>query len=442
MMGRLLRLQWLALLFVGIAGGWLSFFLTWQSVNDAYNHTLEQVAQSVVRHGLTNEDDNLPDPEDNGQFVSQIWTQDGKLYFSSVEGGGPPRQAAGRHRLNWDNQLWQIYTLEEEGLTIQVSQPGRTRSEVFLSTASWLVGSLLLLTAGLFVLLWMAARWSLRPLEQLQMVLHRQGQTPTEAPDLSATAWPPELAPLVQTLDQLFHDVHAAREAQTQLVARAAHEFRTPLAALRLHVQLLDRQTDATQRQRHHQHLLEGIDRMTRLVNQLLQLAEFDALHQAEGHVWFEVEAWQQAQEPLWSALAQGHQVQLKWAIAPHLHWYGQTRALQAALDNLLHNAIRHSPTGSCVRITAQLDDGHAVLGILDHGKGLSEAQRQRLGQRFQGERHAPHENRSGLGLAIVRRVVELHQGELLLQDTEGGGLSAWLRWPQPRQSQDNSTKD
>jgi signal transduction histidine kinase len=73
-------------------------------------------------------------------------------------------------------------------------------------------------------------------------------------------------------------------------------------------------------------------------------------------------------------------------------------------------------------------------LTVIDHGSGITDAQRQRMGQRFQGEQHAPHENRSGLGLAIVRRVVELHQGELGFDETEGGGLTVWLRWPVPPQ--------
>jgi signal transduction histidine kinase len=236
---------------------------------------------------------------------------------------------------------------------------------------------------------------------------------------------------LVRTLDHLFTELHAARDAQTQLVARAAHEFRTPLAALRLHVQLLDRQTDPEHRARHRQHLLDSMDRMTRLVNQLLQLAEFDALHQTEGRVWFEVDAWWARHESLLQALAQGHGVVLKWDVTPHLRWHAQARALQAALDNLIHNAIKHSSRDGHIKIQASTQNGHALLGVIDHGTGLDESQRQRIGWRFQGERHAPHDNQSGLGLSIVRRVMELHAGELILDETPGGGLSAWLRWPQ-----------
>lgn len=429
MMGRLLRLQWLALLVVGLTGGGVSFVLTWESIQQAHNHTLEQVAQSVVRHGLTNEDDNLPDPEDQGEFISQIWTQDGKLYFSSMETGGPPRQSVGWHRLEWGQQLWDIYTLEEDGLTIQVSQPGQTRAQVLWAATPWVLGTLLVLSTGLFVMLWLAAKWSLQPLQHLQRSLH-PSQPFNSAPDLSHTVWPPELAPLVRTLDHLFADLQAARQAQTQWVARAAHEFRTPLAALRLHVQLLTRQTDPEQGQRHQRHVLDSIDRMTRLVNQLLQLAQLDALHHTEGQVWFAVDDWWQTHASLLTALAQGHGVVLHWVSAPGLCWCGQPHALYAALDNLVHNAIRHSPNEATVQIHAMSTSGHARLGIIDHGPGLSPEQQADVGQGFQGTHHAPNDNRSGLGLAIVRRVMALHEGRLSLETTSGGGVSAWLTWP------------
>jgi two-component system, OmpR family, sensor kinase len=92
---RLMRLQWLALLLVGGVCGVVSFGLTWRTVNDLRDHTLEQVAQSVVRHGLEVEgDDNAPDVPDKGQFTSQIWTDDGQLHYTSAE-DGPPRQQPG-----------------------------------------------------------------------------------------------------------------------------------------------------------------------------------------------------------------------------------------------------------------------------------------------------------------------------------------------------------
>lgn len=432
MRSRLMRLQWLALLLAGAVSGILSFALTWHTVNDLRDHTLEQVAQSVVRHGLEVEgDDTDPDVPDQGQFTSQIWTQDGKLYYASTPDDGPPRQRPGWHRLSWQQQEWHVYTLEQDGLTIQVSQPSQSRNQAFWRVAPVLALALLVVTAGLYFLLHLAASTSLKPLGQLRQVLD---QADPRAPQssLSDRPWPSELQPLVATLTQLFERLAEARLAQQHLVTRAAHGFRTPLAALKIHAQLLGRHTaaESPQEGRHREHLLLATDRMTRLVDQLLQLAEFDAMGTLPAAQALDVVPWLEPYLRLWQALAKAHHIELDVDLPPQARLWADGSALGAALDNVVHNAIRHSPSGGRIELSLMTEDGHGVWRVQDHGPGMSEADRARAGEVF-ASLPRTHPEGSGLGLAIARRVAELHAGTLQLLPTPGGGLTVELRLAQ-----------
>lgn len=453
---RLMRVQWLALLLVGALCAALSFVLTWRTVNDQRDHMLEQVAQSVVRHGLTTEDDNEPDPIDKGQFTSQIWTEDGTLAYpaptadgfaeGTAEGtgtsttdpppdspatpnGGPPRQPVGWHEIEWQHTTWHVYTVLQDGLTIQVSQASQTRSQAFWRIAPTLLAAVALATLGLYGLLHWAANWSLRPLDELRDELARHdplqpGQT--LAP-IARRPWPQDLRPLVHTLDTLFVRLGEARLAQQHLVGRAAHEFRTPLAALKIHAQLLGRAADPAHDERHRAHVLHAIDRMTRLVDQLLKLAEFDAMPEEVPPQHFEVAPWLAPTVEVWRTLASAHGTELKLDIPEHAELVGHPQAMKAMLDNVVHNALLHSGTRQAVTVALELNAQGATWCVADHGRGIAAEQRERVGDGFVSLAGV-HSEGSGLGLAIACKVATLHGGALTLHDTPGGGLTVRMR--------------
>jgi signal transduction histidine kinase len=433
MTGQLIRFQAASLLITGVLVAVLTFWLTWQALNESRNHTLEQVAYSVVRHGIESEDANAPDPTDAGQFVSQIWTGDGRLHYSSTDDDGPPRQPPGWHRLTWEGVSWQVFTLIEDDLTIQVSQADDTRTQAFWRTVPMVIGMLCVVTFLLYLLLNAAARRSLQPLGRLKAALGVPHH-PAQLPDLSHQPWPRELAPLVDTLQDLFAQLTQSRAAHAHLVTRAAHEFRTPLAALKIHTQLLARQPDEAQRAQHQVHLLQAVDRLTRLVNQLLKLAELEEPDHAEPTQPLDTRGWLDNALTLWGPLAQAHGVTLTTRLPDGLVLTAKPHTLHAAVDNLVHNAIRHSASGSVIDISVQTaDDSTQILAVRDHGSGMTASQRDNRGSPSRADpNHTAHSERSGLGLAIVRRVMALHQGALALDDTPGGGLTAILTWPAP----------
>jgi signal transduction histidine kinase len=424
-----MRVQWLALLLTGALCAVASFGLTWRYVNEQRDHTLEQVAQSVIRHGLESDDGSPPDVPDKGQFTSQIWAEDGTLAYptdSAPDKQGPPRQQPGWHHVDWQHTIWHVYTVLQDGLTIQVSQPSETRSQAFWQIAPDLLAALAVLTIVLYGLLHLAANWSLRPVSELREQLNRHD--PLAGHDqLTQRPWPEDLLPLVNTLHTLFARLSDARLAQQHLVARAAHEFRTPLAALKIHAQLLGRSADPSHDERHRAHVLHAIDRMTRLVDQLLKLAEFDAIPEEAPPQRFDVAAWLAPSVQVWHTLAQARGLGLQLDVPEGAQLLGHPQALKAMLDNVVHNALCHSGSTADITVALSTDDTGATWRVIDHGTGIPPEQRNRVGQGFVSMAGV-HSEGSGLGLAIACKVAALHGGELTLADTPGGGLTVCIR--------------
>ena len=125
--GRLLLWQISALMLTGLLASVITYLLAWDAFNKIRDYGLEQIAYSVVRHGVQyDNDDDVQN--DRGQFVSQIWASDGSLLYSSLAEAGPPRQAPGLHVLDWQGTEWRAYSLQEGGLTIQVATTSASRA--------------------------------------------------------------------------------------------------------------------------------------------------------------------------------------------------------------------------------------------------------------------------------------------------------------------------
>ena len=439
---RLLQLQAIALVLVGMMAALLTFGFTWLYLNDEHDRTLEQVAQTIVRHGLEAENEDDPDPADRGQFVSQLWSEDGTQQYPAEADTGPPRQTEGWHTVAWQQQRWKVFTLVQDGLTIQVSQPLRNRSDALWDLVPGVLFALLVVVGALLALLRHAVNRSLHPLERLRQQLGSQATDIRTRPSLSADPWPSDLTPLVRTIESLLQGVNDAQTAHRDTIVRATHELRTPLAALSIHLQLLNRAPDGPQAAHLRTQTLAAAARLNRLVDQLLHLSDLetpDANAVACDQLVWPVLAPLQA---LWQPLAVAHQARLELCVPDDATLHGYPQAWLAMLDNLVHNAIRCTPANpppsapNCIELTLTRKDHDAVWTLIDHGPGMDQRQMERLnlGQRSQPDHH---EGGTGLGLHIAMRAAHRHGGHLEFASTPGGGLTitillpnAWRRPP------------
>lgn len=302
---------------------------------------------------------------------------------------------------------WRLYYLGDAAGTARVAVGQRIgeREDLVVAyllsqLAPWLVGLPVLI--GVLV---MAVRRAIRPLRVLSHTLERR--RPDDGSPLPEDA-PGELRPLVAAMNGLLARAGRLIEQERRLTADAAHELRTPLAALRVQWEVAQRAVDPALRAEAQAHVTRGLERMDRLVTQLLTLARLDSV----GEVAFASEVdWRAVAEQaigdcLWIANRRDVDIDVEWPAAGQapLPVAGDADALAILLKNLLDNAIRYGPRHGRVRITFE----PARIVVDDEGAGLAPEVMARLGDRFlRGAGN--EESGSGLGVSIARRIARNH---------------------------------
>lgn len=421
---RLLFWQISALVVTGLLVSLITYALAWNAFNRLRDDNLEQIAYSILRHGTESEpsaDDG--DDEDKGQFVSQIWDDRNVQIFSSLENGGPPPQPDGNHVVEWNGEEWHVFTLRSGGLTIQVGNPTEHRNTLFARIAPWLLLPLTVLVAVLGALIWAAVGRALSPLNRVREEISQRDIASLHV--LDTLRLPDEILPLVEALNALLTRLDAAISAQRRFVADAAHELRTPLTAIRLQAQLADPGAGGEW----WRELQQGIDRATRLVDQLLSLAREEATLQTHDFAPVRLDELAKQTVAEMSTLAEARGIDLGVTDCQPVRVAGQAGSLRVMLGNLIDNALRYIPAGGRVDVAVTVAAGRALLTVSDNGPGIPEAERERVFQRFHRLSGGDIPG-SGLGLAIVRQVVDAHQGEIDLAEHPGGGLEARIRLP------------
>lgn len=279
----------------------------------------------------------------------------------------------------------------------------------------------------LALLLWWAIGHGFKPLQRLAEQVRSRDQRSLQP--LAVDDLPAELDTIQQAINQLLAQLKLRLEREQQFIADAAHELRTPLSILSLHTQNALTSDQEEDRRQALLALKAGIDRTTRIVSQLLTLARLDPdssppLQQLDPlatsrQVLAELAplAWQQGME-----LKLCNDEPSDWRLSL------EAGSLEILLQNLVSNALKHGSDGDLVEVEWRAVNGGLTMSVRDHGRGVAEADKQRLLERFF---RTGANSGAGLGLAIAARIVERHQGQLDLADAEGGGLIVTVFWPQ-----------
>lgn len=453
---RLLFWQIGSLLVTSLIVSVITFQLAWDGFNRIRDYGLEQIAYSIIRHGVKPRQDKPLTPpavqqppseqasaeaaaqteadaeaaaaeeevaQDLGRFVSQIWRPDGELLYSSHESTGPPMQSAGLHVVAWDQEEWRTFTIVESAQVVQVAVTSSDRAGSFAQMIPWLMVPMALLVLMMGLLIRTAVVRALLPLDHLGREIVSREVTALHT--FPTDKLPDELLPLANALNQLLERLQALLASQRQFVANAAHELNTPLAAVKLQAQLA-RRTCETQRHSALNELDEAIERASRMVAQLLQLARVEPDVRPRQPQWVRLDELAAAVVAAFSAQADARDIDLGLDSTGAIVVLADPADLRVMLDNLVDNALRHTPTGCRVDVRIRRNGDKAELAVIDNGPGIREEDRARAVQRF--VRLNPQDTQgSGLGLAIVWQIVKHQGGELRLGQTPGGGLSVWV---------------
>ncbi|OUM02820.1 ATP-binding protein [Variovorax sp. JS1663] len=430
---RLLLFLLAAIVLAAGVQGFVAYRTVLEEADQIFDYHMQQMALSL-RAGLPPSAavSGLGDSEENFEFVVQVWTLDGQRIFeSAAQAALPQRAVLGFSNVRARGTTYRVFSLQSRTLVIQVAQDMAARRNMAGTLALRTVGPIALAAPLLMLVVWWVVSRSLAPVARVRsQVASRQAD---DLSPVSEGGLPEEVRPLVHELNLLFDRVRRAFEAQKHFVADAAHELRSPLAALKLQVQGLQRAHDDAARELAVGRLAAGIDRATRLVEQMLALARQEA-SAAAGAPPETVDLREVARLALSDAIAaaqaRGIDIGIADADADAARVLGRPEPLRTLLRNLLDNAVKYTPEGGRVDIRIARRNGATELAVEDSGPGLPAGERERVLDRFYraGEPQAPG---SGLGLAIVKSIADQHGAQLDIGRSEAlGGLRVAVRFP------------
>lgn len=359
----------------------------------------------------------------------QVGRPDGVVLVRSAHAPATPLSSALGYANVQDGtgELWRSLILESSDRTyrVQIAESIPKRDKEALEIAVKTVQPLVLALPLALLAIYFSIRRGLKPLDDLASeVATRSSDNLTP---LAGRNIPREAQPLVAAINRVLYRLGYSLESERRFTADAAHELRTPLAAARIQAQVALLSKNAEKREHALNLTLAGLDRATRLVEQMLRLARLDPLAQlAQTQPVSLVDLAQRVAAGVQDAVPHARiALELAGNAAPVP---GDPDLLEVALRNLIDNAIRYSPEGSEVTVALQAGDAPPVLSVRDNGPGVPEDELPRLMERFYRGESVTAEG-SGLGLTIVGRIAELHGAALELDNREGGGFEARLRW-------------
>jgi two-component system sensor histidine kinase QseC len=364
------------------------------------------------------------------QLACQIWSLDGRLVARSQ--GAPASNLGGTQtgfsERQIDGENWRVFTLEDtdKGLRVLVGDRLGLREQIVTDIIKGLLAPTLLIVPLLGFLIWSSLNRGLRPLRMLAFEL--QGRRADDMSPVEAGRVPAEIVPMMDALNALFSKVESARRHEREITAFAAHELRTPLAGLKTQAQVAIGTSDPHTRSSALRQIMIAVDRTTRLVRQLLDIANLDALqnpkHDAQlnaGIVIDEIIASQPIRE--------GLTVQ----VDPMLNWTtlsANAELLLLALRNLFENAVQHTAPPGMLRWILERRPGQIVVSIEDEGPGIPPDELPLVTRRFYRGRHKTPWG-SGLGLAIAELALHANGARLnLVNRADRAGLRAEVILP------------
>lgn len=437
-----LRRRLLTLLLASVVVAWgATTLLTYKHAHHELDELLDAHLARSARLLLAQKGDELEeihvgDSADVGPYgqevVLQLWREGRVLALRSagapaerlspVESGFSDSAVAGRD--------WRVFSGwdVERRVLVQVAEDHALRERLLSHYTSSGLPALLFGVPLLGVLVWLVVGAAVRPLAHLGHELNRRG--PGDLRPLPDDGIPMEVVPLVERLNALLDRISASMQAERRFTSHAAHELRTPIAAIRAQAEVAGDTVDPAARDTALPRVIEGCDRAARLVDQMLLLARIDERTSQHGPSQSRLDqsAARVIADLAPAALDAGVTIELATDEAVSVAADGPL--LEVLLRNLIDNAVRHGGPPGPVTVRCTGDADGARLEVADLGPGVDEAELTQLGQRFYRASSA-HGPGSGLGLSIVQRIAEGCGGTVLYRrGSSGRGLAVEVRFP------------
>ncbi|HEX6363467.1 MAG TPA: histidine kinase dimerization/phospho-acceptor domain-containing protein, partial [Albitalea sp.] len=369
--------------------------MTWLDVRHELDELLDahltQAAALLVVQQREVDDDEIVDAPTLHRYAPKVAFQvfhEGQLVLRSANAPSTPMVDDGEHftsgfrTVRLDDTTWRVFATHgaERDVQVYVGEQAASRASILGAVLQSTLWPMIVALPILALAAWLAVHRSVRPLRRLGALL--AARRPQTLQPVVLDDAPSEVRPVVEALNVLFGRIGTLLDSERRFTADAAHELRTPIAAIRAQAQVALGEADDGRRRHALQGTLEGCDRATRLVDQLLTLARLEAQEAvATSRVDLSAVARQVASELAPKAFAKRQDLEVQ---APQpCPMQGDEVLLTVLLRNLVDNAIRYGPASARGRIKVDCHDGGIVLGVEDSGPGMSPTDLGRLGERF-----------------------------------------------------------
>jgi len=443
-----LRRRLLVILLWSFAAAWLllaamSYFSARHEIEELFDAQLAQSARVLL--GLTLheiEEENEPDiagidivgvpwgHKYEEKIAFQIWSGEKLLLRSPNAPVAPMTSASGYRDELIETKPWRVFLLADpaHNVRIAVGESYEIRDELIFDILFNTLLPILLTLPLLALIIWTGVGRGLGPLKKVAGEIAQR--SPSQLQPLAVRDTPEEIRPLADSLNRLLGRLDEALESERRFTANAAHELRTPLAGLKTQAQVALRATSEPQRIQMLNKILEGVDRATHLVGQMLTLARLDPDAAAAQHEPVDLvqTAVAVVAERAPSALEKNIEIELTEDSRGVVN--GDAAALAILIRNLVDNAIRYTPPGGRVEVSVATREDGITITVTDNGPGIPELERARVFERFY---RAPGSGGQGcgLGLSIAQRIAELHGASIeLAAPVTGSGLRVMVRFP------------
>ncbi|MCU7726219.1 HAMP domain-containing histidine kinase [Actinoplanes sp. KI2] len=372
---------------------------------------------------------------DQDQRVLSVFGSPATDFDTTVRGALAGRQVSTPSTLwPWESQRLIVAVPVSDGgavlgSVLLASPTGHARRSEVVSWLSLGIGGLLAVAACIATAYWLAG-WVLRPVTRLDAAAHEIAAGDSAA-RVQPGLGPPELRRLSASFNEMADAVAESLERQRSFVAHASHQLRNPLTVLRLRIEDLGGRLSSSSARDDHALALAETDRFADVLDGLLALARAERGRLAVIEV--DATAVTMNRAEAWRPLTERRKVELV-TTAPSAPLPGRfvATALDQALDALIDNAIKFTPAGGRVEVTAAASEGGVAICVRDSGPGMTEEQCRLATERFWRAPDAQNVDGAGLGLSIVAVLIEASGGRFTLAPADGGGLEARIWGPGP----------
>lgn len=365
----------------------------------------------------------------------QIWSKNGQLILHSDKAAeilfSNPLNHLGLSDVWVNGKSWRVFTNydAETGITVAVSEQYALRDALETQITRDSLYIMLISYPFLALLIWIIVGRGLDSVKKITKEVRSRAPSYLEAVDLESA--PSEIKPMINELNHLFAKLQEAFHREKRFAADAAHELRTPLAALKTQAQVALLAKSEKECKEALRKVIEGVDRSAHVVQQLLILSQM--VPEASRGELIPVDLVKQTSEVIADlvpeALAKNTEIELISSDKQFIIM-GIPTAISILVRNLVDNAIRYTPAGSIIKVKLNETPDNLVLKVLDNGPGIPEDLRERVFERF-FRVLGTKSTGSGLGLGIVQQIAQLHNAEVTLATPETGiGLEVSVIFP------------